>query len=65
MNYLHAVLSLHEFLAESKVSIPNLPHPPHLAPCDSVLFPKPSVTLKERVFNDITMIQIKSQDAFG
>jgi hypothetical protein len=23
------------------------------------------VTLKERVFNDITMIQIKSQDAFG
>lgn len=46
------------------MSIPHLPHPPHLAPCDSVLFPKSGVTLKERVFNDITMTQIKSQDAF-
>ena len=61
----HTLLCLYEFLAQDKVTvIAQLPHSPHLGPCDYFLFPKFAMELMGTRINDISMIHAKLQDAF-
>jgi hypothetical protein len=55
---------VHAFLAKNKTndSHPTRSYTPGLVPCDFFLFPKFKLALKGRKFNDITMIEAKSQD---
>jgi hypothetical protein len=45
--------------------VPHPPYSPDLALCDFLLFPKLKMVLEGSRFNDVTMIQAKSQDALS
>jgi hypothetical protein len=57
---------VHKFL--DKVTVTVIPHPPYspdLVVCNFFTFPKVKMALKQRIFNDRTMMQAKQEEALA
>lgn len=58
--------SVHKILDKITVTvIPHPPYSPYFVVCNFFIFPKVKMALKQRIFNNRTMMQAKQQEALA